>query len=76
MFTVKGVLTLGSRPTAARWMAEAGCSERETISITRHAGSTMVSRYVHEAGWKRRTQSAATKVSCCRLEQASAKPHG
>lgn len=60
---VKGVVAHGLRATAARWMAEAGCSEREIMSITGHTTSNMVSRYVREAEQKVRAKGAAAKVA-------------
>lgn len=70
---LSGIVTHGLRTTAAKWMAEAGCSEREIMAITGHTSPAMVSRYVREASQKRRAQSAATKVTRYRLEQGSAK---
>ena len=70
---LEGIVTHGLRPTAAKWMAEAGCSEREIMAITGHTSPAMVSRYVREASQKRRAQSAATKVTRYRIEQESAK---
>ncbi len=58
-----GLVTHGLRATAARWMAEAGCSEREIMSITGHTTSNMVSRYVREAEQKVRAKGAAAKVA-------------
>lgn len=78
---VAGVVTHGLRTTAAKWMAEAGCSEREIMGVTGHTTPTMVSRYVREASQKRRAQSAAKKVAAYRAgigqecaRGASAKP--
>ncbi|WPP23415.1 tyrosine-type recombinase/integrase [Komagataeibacter rhaeticus] len=70
---LEGIVTHGLRTTAAKWMAEAGCSEREIMAITGHTSPAMVSRYVREADQKRRAQSAATKVTRYRLELESAK---
>ncbi|WP_075632631.1 tyrosine-type recombinase/integrase [Novacetimonas hansenii] len=70
---LRGVVTHGLRTTAAKWLAEAGCSEREIMSITGHTSTAMVGHYVREASQKRRAQSAATKVARYRLEQGSAK---
>ncbi|AQU86625.1 hypothetical protein B0W47_03150 [Komagataeibacter nataicola] len=47
-----GIVTHGLRTTVARWMAEAGCSEREIMAITGHTSPAMVSRYVREASQK------------------------
>lgn len=58
-----GIVTHGLRATAARWMAEAGCSEREIMSITGHTTSNMVSRYVRDAEQKVRAKGAAAKVA-------------
>ncbi|CAM2754897.1 integrase [Komagataeibacter xylinus] len=71
---LKGIVTHGLRATAAKWMAEAGCSEREIMSITGHTSSAMVGRYVREASQKRQARSAATKVAEYRLKQGIAKP--
>lgn len=57
-----GVVTHGLRATAGRWMAEAGCSEREIMSITGHTTSNMVSKYVREASQKTQATSAMAKV--------------
>jgi integrase len=59
---LKGLVTHGLRATAARWMAEAGCSKREIMAITGHTTSNMVSRYVREAEQKTRAKGAARKV--------------
>ncbi|NPD67254.1 tyrosine-type recombinase/integrase [Lichenicola cladoniae] len=59
---LEGLVTHGLRATAARWMAEAGCSEREIMSVTGHTTSNMVSRYVREAEQKTRAKGAARKV--------------
>ncbi|MCP1215613.1 tyrosine-type recombinase/integrase [Acetobacter orientalis] len=69
-----GLVTHGLRTTAAKWLAEAGCSEREIMAITGHTSSTMVSRYVREASQKTRAKSAAEKVARYREKEASAKP--
>ncbi|WP_130731724.1 tyrosine-type recombinase/integrase [Komagataeibacter xylinus] len=71
---LQGIVWHGLRATAAKWMAEAGCSERENMSITGHTSSAMVGRYVREASQKRQARSAATKVAEYRLKQGIAKP--
>lgn len=52
----------GLRHTAASALAEAGCSEREIMSITGHATSSMVSRYTAKADQRRRAQAAILKL--------------
>lgn len=59
---IKGRALHGLRVTAASWLAEAGCSEREIMSITGHSNTHMVSRYVRDADQKKRAESAITKV--------------
>jgi integrase len=48
----------GLRKTAARKLAEAGCSEEEIKSVTGHTTSQMVSHYTKQAS-KRKLSSAA-----------------
>lgn len=69
-----GLVTHGLRTTAAKWLAEAGCSEREIMAITGHTSSVMVSRYVREADQKKRARSAVEKVARYRKKEASDKP--
>lgn len=69
-----GLVTHGLRTTAAKWLAEAGCSEREIMSITGHTSSAMVSRYVREASQKTRARSAADKMARYREKEENAKP--
>jgi integrase len=68
-----GIVTHGLRATATKWLAEAGCSEREIMAITGHTNSAMVGRYVREADQKQRARSAANKVNRYHLERKSNK---
>lgn len=52
----------GLRHTAATRLAEAGCSEREIMSITGHLSSGSVSRYVRQAQQKTMAESAIIKL--------------
>jgi site-specific recombinase XerD len=51
----------GLRKTAARKLAEAGCSEEEIKSITGHATSRMVAHYTKGADQKKRATAAIHK---------------
>jgi integrase len=64
-----GIVTHGLRATAGRWMAEAGCSEREIMSITGHSTVSSVTKYVREADSKIQAKSAMAKVELHRLER-------
>jgi integrase len=57
------VVTHGLRAMAARWLAEAGCSEREIMSITGHQSSASVTKYVREANQRIQAVSATKKVA-------------
>jgi integrase len=57
-----GVVTHGLRATAARWLAEAGCSEREIMAITGHTTASSVAKYVREADQRLQATSAMAKV--------------
>ncbi len=59
----KGVVWHGLRKTASRWLAEAGCADREIMAITGHKTVSMVSRYTEQADQKRRATAAITKLS-------------
>ena len=59
---LSGVVTHGLRATAATWLAEAGCSEREIMAITGHTSSASVSRYTRQADRKRQATAAVTKL--------------
>jgi hypothetical protein len=50
------------RKTAARKLAEAGCSELEIQAITGHATSRMVSHYTKGASQRKRAAAAMTKL--------------
>jgi integrase len=52
----------GLRKTAARKLAEAGCSELEIQSITGHATSRMVAHYTKGASQRRRAAAAIRKL--------------
>lgn len=52
----------GLRKTAARMLAEVGCTEREIMAITGHVTSRMVSKYVKDASQIKRAERAIEKV--------------
>ena len=52
----------GLRKTAARQLAEAGCSEQEIQAVTGHATSRMVAHYTKGADQRKRAASAITKL--------------
>ena len=52
----------GLRKTAARLMAEAGCTEREIMSITGHKSTAMASYYTRQADRTRMAASAMKKL--------------
>jgi len=52
----------GLRKTAARMLAEAGCTEREIMAITGHVTSRMVSKYVKDASQIKRAERAIEKM--------------
>ena len=52
----------GLRKTAARDLADAGCSEEEIKAITGHATSQMVSHYVKTVEKKERATAAIRKL--------------
>ncbi len=52
----------GLRKTAARQLAEAGCSEQEIQAITGHATSRMVAHYTKGADQRKRATSAITSL--------------
>lgn len=51
----------GLRKTAARKLAEAGCSEDEIMSVTGHASAQMVRLYVRGAKRSKMADSAVLK---------------
>lgn len=61
----------GLRKCAARRLAEAGCSEREIMSVTGHKTAAMVSLYVEDANQRVQSSSAILK-----LENASSTKTG
>ena len=63
MGMAKAVVWHGLRKTAARWLAEAGCAEREIMSITGHKSPSMVNRYTEQADQRRRANSAMDKMT-------------
>lgn len=65
---LEGIVTHGLRTTAAKWMAEAGCSEREIMSITGHTTAASVSVYVRHADQKTRAVNAIAKLSARALD--------
>jgi len=74
---LKGCVMHGLRATAATWLAEAGCSEREIMAITGHTTTAMVSTYVRMAEQKVRAQGAVAKLEAHRKNgrrTESAKP--
>lgn len=68
---LRGLVWHGLRHTAATWLAEAGCSEREIMSITGHSSPAMVSRYARHADQKTRATAAIAK-----LERGRENDHG
>jgi integrase len=52
----------GLRKTAARLLAEAGCSEEEIKAITGHTTSRMVAHYTKAADKKKRASAAILKL--------------
>ena len=52
----------GLRKTAARKLADAGCSEDEIKSITGHTTSLMVGHYTKTAEKKKRATAAILKL--------------
>ncbi|MFZ0853819.1 MAG: tyrosine-type recombinase/integrase, partial [Hyphomicrobiaceae bacterium] len=52
----------GLRKTAARKLAEAGCSTLQIMSITGHATSRMVDRYTKDADRKKQASAAILKL--------------
>ena len=56
----------GLRKTAARMLAEAGCTDREIMAITGHRTTAMVSHYTKHADQKRRATAAIHKLQNAR----------
>ena len=52
----------GLRKTAARMLAEAGCSEDEIKAVTGHTTSTMVSYYTRPADKRKQATAAILKL--------------
>ena len=52
----------GLRKTAARMLAEAGCSEAEIKAVTGHTTSTMVSYYTRAADKRKQATAAILKL--------------
>lgn len=52
----------GLRKTAARTLAEAGCSELEIQSVTGHVSGRMVAHYTKGADQRKRATAAITKL--------------
>lgn len=52
----------GLRKTAARTLAEAGCSDQEIAAVTGHLSGRMVQHYVKGADQRKRATSAITKL--------------
>jgi integrase len=52
----------GLRKTAARKLADAGCSEEEIKAITGHASSRMVAQYTKNADKRKRASAAIHKL--------------
>ncbi|PMP98719.1 hypothetical protein S101450_00505 [Komagataeibacter saccharivorans] len=70
---LKGIVWHGLRATAASWLAEMGCTEREIMSITGHTTAASVSVYVRHAEQKTRAVNAIAKLSNRALEQGQEK---
>jgi hypothetical protein len=51
---------------AARKLAEAGCSEREIMSVSGHKTATMVAHYVEDANKRVRSSAAILKLENAR----------
>ncbi|AZV38184.1 hypothetical protein CXP35_04525 [Komagataeibacter xylinus] len=65
---VQGIVWHGLRATAASWLAEMGCTEREIMSITGHATAASVSVYVRHAEQKTHAVNAIAKFSARALD--------
>lgn len=52
----------GLRKCAARKLADAGCSENEIMSVTRHRTGAIVAFYIKDANKKRAAKAAITKL--------------
>ena len=66
---LRGVVWHGLRATAASWLAETGCTEREIMSITGHTSAASVSVYVRHAEQKTRAVNAIAKLSSRALDE-------
>ncbi|GBQ45923.1 tyrosine-type recombinase/integrase [Komagataeibacter sucrofermentans] len=65
---LRGIVWHGLRATAASWLAEMGCTEREIMSITGHTTAASVSVYVRHAEQKTRAVNAIAKFSARALD--------
>ncbi|MGY6770372.1 tyrosine-type recombinase/integrase [Komagataeibacter sp. NFXK3] len=65
---LQGIVWHGLRATAASWLAEMGCTEREIMSITGHTTAASVSVYVRHAEQKTRAVNAIAKFSARALD--------
>ncbi|MBT0676648.1 tyrosine-type recombinase/integrase [Komagataeibacter oboediens] len=70
---LNGIVWHGLRATAASWLAEMGCTEREIMAITGHTTAASVSVYVRHAEQKTRAVNAIAKLSNRALEQRQEK---
>lgn len=65
---LKGLSVHGLRKTAANFLAEVGCTDREIMSITGHTTSKEVSRYTRKAKQKIRAVNAIGKVGLRKMD--------
>ncbi|WP_239029736.1 tyrosine-type recombinase/integrase [Novacetimonas pomaceti] len=66
---LRGIVWHGLRATAASWLAEMGCTEREIMSITGHTSAASVSVYVRHAEQKTRAVNAIAKLAGRALDE-------
>ncbi|MFT9385566.1 tyrosine-type recombinase/integrase [Acetobacter sp.] len=66
---LKEIVWHGLRATAASWLAEMGCTEREIMAITGHTTAASVSVYVRHAEQKTRAVNAIAKLSNRALDE-------
>lgn len=59
---LNGLVFHGLRKAAAARLAEAGCGEREIMSITGHRSAAMVDLYTREVNQRRMAQAAITRL--------------
>lgn len=69
-----GLSAHGLRKSAARRLAEAGCTAHEIMSITGHRTLKEVERYTRAADQRTRAENAMAKLSGTKLEQKLSNP--